>query len=221
MVVTPSSKPSSTTEDSALHSDSKVKTLEGATALAGESSDVSVLQTRKKLAEANRKIRRDQEYDEVFTLLGHCSATKDHPLWFKRKQHMAWLYLQQSQNDAYLLKTFPGQGVKKIRNDFHKKARKEVRDGLNKLVKICRPNNETDVLEIPVAEVMTIAGELARKHPDLRTELSSLYSTMGHILKAERDRLDPRTQRQQSGILVRRASALFQLAHRILGKRLS
>ena len=212
--------PSSAPKEQISRNGSKVKTSEGATALVREPSDLSDLQTRKQLAQANRKIRCDREYDEAWELLGRCSAAKDHPLWFKRKQHMAWLYLQQSQDDEYLLKIFQEQDLHKIRNDFHKKARREVREGLNKLVKMCRPDNKTDVLEIPVPDVMAIAEELERKHPGLRTELGSLYSTMGHILKTERDRLDPRTQREQSSRLVRRASALFQQAHRILGKKL-
>ena len=173
------------------------------------------------LLKANQEIHLNADYEEGHRLLNNCSAPKNNPLWFKKRQHMAWLYLKKSQDDKHLMKFHEGPELIKARNELQKKARKEVRSGLNKLIKICRPDNQTDVLEIPVVDVMQIARELGGRAPGFRTELGSLYSTMGHILKAERDRLNPRTQQEQCKALVRQANQLFQLAHRILGKRLS
>ena len=173
------------------------------------------------LLKADRKIRLDADYDEAYRLLNCCSASKNSPLWFKRKQHMAWLFLQESQDDQYLQKSYKGQELIKARSDLLKKARREVRDGLNKLIRICRPDNQTDVLAIPVDTVMKMALELEEQHIGFRVELGSLYSTMGHILKTERDRLNPRTQREQCVELVQQANRFFQLSHRVLGKRLS
>lgn len=200
---------------------SSPKTAGKEIAVVTEPSALSYPGDYKNLRKANRKIRLDADYIEAQRLLDCCSAPKGNPLWFKRKQHSAWLHLQESQDDQYLQKFHHGPELIKAKTDLLKKARKEVREGINKLVRICQPENQTDILNIPSDTAMKIAHELEQQHIGFRIELGSLYSTMGHILKAERDRLNPRTQREQCTDLVREANRLFQLSHRILGKRLS